>query len=107
MPEKPFATPSKELFDSRYPQQNASGESEDVDMSVPKEHMVEISILDADKVKPIEAPVTRESNDQARPRNKSYKVLWQGHEVSSEFVGLLDLTMKKYPQTFYGIAQNK
>ncbi|KAK1362704.1 F-box domain-containing protein [Heracleum sosnowskyi] len=32
--------------------------------------------------------------------------LWQGHKVKSEFVGLLDLIMKKYPETFEYFTTN-
>ncbi|KAK1362688.1 hypothetical protein POM88_047162 [Heracleum sosnowskyi] len=32
--------------------------------------------------------------------------LWQGHKVNSEFVGLLDLIMKKYPETFEYFTTN-
>ncbi|KAK1361495.1 hypothetical protein POM88_045969 [Heracleum sosnowskyi] len=98
--EKSFATPTKELFDFQYAQHNACGNC-DVDMLVRKEHMLEPSEADACKVRQIRGPATRSSNDEASPSgNQSYLVLWRGHEVSSEYVTLLELIMKRYPETF-------
>lgn len=56
------------------------------------------SMLDTNGVRQVGAPT---SNDRASSSiGNSDFGLWQGHEVKSEFVGLLDLIMTKYPETF-------
>ncbi|XP_074342519.1 uncharacterized protein LOC141680106 [Apium graveolens] len=68
------------------------------DMRVTKENVVENSEYRAEKVK---ALASGESNDRASTSlEKSCFVLWQGHEVNTEYADLLDLIMKRYPETF-------
>lgn len=73
-----------------------------VEKRVQVEHLVEQSV-DADKVRQVGCPVagTGTGNDWASSSsgNSDFR-LWQGYEVNLEFVGLLDLITKKYPETF-------
>ncbi|KAK1378373.1 hypothetical protein POM88_025117 [Heracleum sosnowskyi] len=85
-------TLSRDDVNSQYTHMN----NENVDLRVPKERMVENSVVVAEKVRQIGAPVTGSRNDWGSSSGKnSHTVLWQGHEVNSEFVGLLDLIMKR------------
>ena len=52
----------------------------------------------ADRVRQIGCPEI--SNVRASSSRNSDSGLWHGHEVNLEFVGLLDIIMKNYPQTF-------
>lgn len=65
-----------------------------IDVRVPKENP---SVLVANKVTQAESPISGASNIRADSCEKSNLVLWQGHEVNTECVGMLDLIMKKYP----------
>lgn len=78
------------------------------DMRMTDENMVENSEVRAGKVKEVEALVSGESNDRASTSSeKSCFVLWQGHEVNTEYADLLDLMMKRYPETFtHNIIKN-
>lgn len=67
-------------------------------------NMVENAVIDSHKVRQIEAPGA--TNDQANAWEKTNFALWQGHVVDSEFVGMLDLIMKKYPKTFRNLPKN-
>lgn len=90
---------TKELKTSQYTHMY----DELVDLRVPKESMdmVEHTVVDDERVRQIGAPVAGPRNDQASSSwENSHMVLCQGHEVNSEFLGLLDLIMKKYPETF-------
>lgn len=52
---------------------------------------------------PLATPVAGAGNNQASSCSCGENndiVLWQGHEVRSEFVGLLNLIIKRYPETF-------
>ncbi|KAL8103297.1 hypothetical protein AgCh_027744 [Apium graveolens] len=68
-------------------------------------NIVENNVVNSHKVRQIEAPVAGASNGQVNAMEKSNFVLWQGHEVASEFVGVLDLIMKKYPKTFRNLPK--
>lgn len=71
------------------------------DMRVMEENVVENSEVCAEKVKEVKALVSGESNDRASTSSKkNCFVLWQGHEVNTEYADLLDLIMKRYPETF-------
>lgn len=68
------------------------------EMRVTKENVVENSEFRAENVKTL---VSGEINDPASTSSqKSCFVLWQGHEVNTEYAELLDLIMKRYPETF-------
>lgn len=59
------------------------------------------SVVDADRMRQIGAPVAGTSNDRASSsRGDSDFGLWHGHKVNLEFVGLLDLITKNNPRTF-------
>lgn len=94
--EEPLPTTTVEVVDYQYPYKHIKFGI--TDMRVPKENPVENFV--ANKVTQAEAPVSGASNDRADSYEKSNCVLWQGHEVDSECVGMLDLIMKKYPYTF-------
>ncbi|KAK1402949.1 hypothetical protein POM88_002554 [Heracleum sosnowskyi] len=82
-------TPTKELVDSQE------------EKRVEVENLVENSVVDADRVRHVGAPVAGTGIDQgSSSRGNSDILLWQDLEISSEFVGLLDLIMERYPATF-------
>ncbi|KAK1372645.1 hypothetical protein POM88_028838 [Heracleum sosnowskyi] len=57
--------------------------------------------------KPLGTFLTGAVNDRAsssRAANEFW--LWQGYEVKSEFIGILDCIAKKYPETFDNISVN-
>lgn len=85
--EEPSVNPTKKLTDFLYTHEKTC--SDTVATRVPNEHMVDNFVVDYDKVQQIKGPV---------PRARSS---WRlDHEVNSEFVGLLDLMKKRYPETF-------
>lgn len=101
--EEPLPTKTVEVVDYQYPYKRINFGI--IDMSMPKENWVENSVLVADKVTQTEAPVSGASSDRADSCEKSNFVLWQGHEVNSEYVGMLDLIKKKYPCTFMNLPK--
>ncbi|KAK1379415.1 hypothetical protein POM88_026159 [Heracleum sosnowskyi] len=78
------------------------------DMRATEENVVENSEVHAKKVKEVQALVSGESNDGASTSSeKSCFLLWQGHEVNTEYADLLNLIMKRYPETFkHSIIKN-
>lgn len=96
--EEPFPTTTVEIVDYQYPYKRIKFGI--IDTKVPKDNWEENSVLVADKVTQTDAPVSGASSDWADSCEKSNSVLWQGHEVNSEYVGMLDLIKKKYPYTF-------
>lgn len=55
----------------------------------------------------LSAAVAGDGDDQVRSsRGDGDTGLWQGHEVNLEFIGLLNLIMKKYPETFEHFTTN-
>lgn len=104
--EEPVATPTAKLVNYQYA--HNSTYQDNFDMRMPKEDMLDNPAACANKARYIEAPVAGASNDCASSWEKSNLLLWRGHEVYSGFVGLLDLIMRKYPQTFENLPkQNK
>ncbi|KAL8103296.1 hypothetical protein AgCh_027743 [Apium graveolens] len=101
--EEPLPTTTVEINDYRYPYRRINFGV--IDMRVPKENWGENSVLVADKVTQTEAPVSGASRDWADSCEKSNSVLWQGHEVNSEYVGMLDLIKEKYPYTFQDLPK--
>ncbi|KAK1364172.1 hypothetical protein POM88_039733 [Heracleum sosnowskyi] len=97
--QEPLAAPTKELVDRQYINKALSVHT--VDMRVQEQHVVKNLLVDADRFKKVDSPVEGTSNDlvSSTKGNKEFG-LWQGHEVNSEFVCLLDLIMHKYPETF-------
>lgn len=70
------------------------------------EHLVENSAVGADRGRHVGAPVAGTGIDQGSSSiGNSDFLLWKDLEISSEFVGLLDLIMKKYPATFECLAR--
>ncbi|KAK1352172.1 hypothetical protein POM88_053676 [Heracleum sosnowskyi] len=93
--EEPLTTPTAELVDSQDIHKKVCVNRVQV------EHLVDSSVGDADRARHAGAPVARKSINQASSsRGNSNFWLWQGLEIKSEFVDLLDLIVKKYPQTF-------
>lgn len=89
MQEEPSGTPTKELHSTKFTHKSSCGDT--IDVGEPEEDLVRNS----------EAPFAVASNDRASSSwDNSHLVLWRGHEVNSEFVGLLDLITKRYPETF-------
>ncbi|XP_074332136.1 uncharacterized protein LOC141668970 [Apium graveolens] len=95
VPDVPLTTPTKELVDSQGIHRKVCVDRVQV------EHLGENSVVDADRVRHAGAPVARKGFDQASSsRGNSNFWLWQGLEINTEFVGLLDLIVKKFPETF-------
>lgn len=95
MPDKPLTTPTKEVVDSQDIHRKVCVNGVQV------EHLGENSVVDADRVRHAGASVARKGFDQASSaRGNSNFWLWQGLKINPEFVGLLDLIVKKYPETF-------
>ncbi|KAL8090776.1 hypothetical protein AgCh_040009 [Apium graveolens] len=67
------------------------------------------SVVDANRGRQIGVPVEGTTSDRASSsRGDSDSGLWHGHEVKLEFVGLLDVIMKNYPETFaHSTAKSK
>ncbi|KAK1378625.1 hypothetical protein POM88_025369 [Heracleum sosnowskyi] len=98
--EEPSVNPTKKPTNSLYTHGKTC--SDTVARRVPKGHVVDNFVVDYDKVQQIEGPVLRASSDQA---SSSWRL---DHEVNSEFVGLLDLMKKRYPETFQKLpTENK
>ncbi|KAL8116510.1 uncharacterized protein LOC141668069 isoform X2 [Apium graveolens] len=95
VPDEPLTTPTKELVDSQGIHRKVCVDRVQV------EHLGENSVVDADRVRQAGAPVARKGFDQASSlRGNSNFWSWQGLKINTEFVGLLDLIVKKYPETF-------
>ncbi|XP_074326151.1 uncharacterized protein LOC141664157 [Apium graveolens] len=86
---EPLAAPTKELGDCQCI--NETVEVDTVNMEVQEQHVMENSLVDANRARQTVTPVEGVSKDFG---------LWQGHEVNSEFVCLLNRIMHKYPETF-------
>ncbi|KAK1353371.1 hypothetical protein POM88_052506 [Heracleum sosnowskyi] len=72
-----------------------------MDKGVQEEHVVKNSVANADRVTHVGVPVVETGKDLVSPSTgNSGFGLWRGHEVDSEFVGLLDIIMTKYLETF-------
>ncbi|XP_074348094.1 uncharacterized protein LOC141686900 isoform X1 [Apium graveolens] len=55
----------------------------------------------------LSAAVGGDGDDQVRSSRRAVDTgLWNGHEVKSEFIGLLNLIMKQYPETFEHFTTN-
>ena len=92
--EEPLAAPNKGLLD--YQNIDKTFSVETVDMGIQEPHVVENSLVDSERVRPIDLLDNRVSSS----KGKRDFGLWQGNEVNSEFVCLLDRIMQKYPETF-------
>lgn len=97
--QEPLAAPTKELDDSQFVYRTSTFEN--VKMNVQEEHVAEDFVVDTDRVRHINVPVEEKGKDLVCSfmGNRDFG-LWQGHEVNSEFVCLLDRIMDKYPETF-------
>ncbi|XP_074381010.1 uncharacterized protein LOC141721791 [Apium graveolens] len=72
-----------------------------------EEHVVEDSIVDANRARDIDAPVEEIGKDPVSTSGGNQDFgLWLGHKVNSEFVCLLDRIMLKYPETFENFTKN-
>ncbi|KAK1403013.1 hypothetical protein POM88_002618 [Heracleum sosnowskyi] len=72
-----------------------------------EEHVVEDSVVDADRIGDIVAPVGKIGKDPVSSSAGNLDCgLWRGHRVNSEFVCLLDRIMLKYPKTFENFTTN-
>ncbi|KAK1403074.1 hypothetical protein POM88_002679 [Heracleum sosnowskyi] len=105
MQEDPRASPPMELNDSQGIHKKVCSDS--LTMKVKEEHGVDNSRLFDRKVGQVGTllqgfgGVVPLDNDQtSSSRGITDFGLWQGHEVKSEFLGLLELIMEKYPETF-------
>ncbi|KAL8149504.1 hypothetical protein AgCh_006494 [Apium graveolens] len=96
--QKPLAAPTKELDDCQY--KNKTVTVDTVDMGVQEQHVMENSLVDANRAGQTNPLVGGVSNDQGSSKGNSHFGLWQGHEVNSDFVCLLTRIMHKYPETF-------
>nr|XP_017216492.1 PREDICTED: uncharacterized protein LOC108194105 isoform X2 [Daucus carota subsp. sativus] len=68
---------------------------------LPQINGVEDSVVDANRVSHTDPSIEGTDKDQAcSSRGERDSGLWRSHEVNSEFVGLLDRIMHKYPKTF-------
>ncbi|KAL1810504.1 hypothetical protein ACET3Z_027494 [Daucus carota] len=76
---------------------------------LPQINGVEDSVVDANRVSHADPSIEGTDKDQAcSSRGERDSGLWRSHEVDSEFVGLLDRIMHKYPETFeHFITKNK
>ncbi|KAK1403015.1 F-box domain-containing protein [Heracleum sosnowskyi] len=73
-----------------------------------EEHVVEDSVVDADRVRDIDAPLEEIGKDPvSTSRGNRYFGLWLGHKVNYEFLGLLDRIMHQYPETFENFTKKK
>ncbi|KAK1399279.1 hypothetical protein POM88_009142 [Heracleum sosnowskyi] len=97
--QEPLAAPTKVFAGSKNTHKTVCIDT--VDMQVQEEQVVQYSAVNTDRARKISAPVEGTSNNRVRSsrRNNDFR-LWQGHEVNSEFVCLLDIIMNKYPKTF-------
>lgn len=109
--EESLETPTTELADSQGIHEKVCTDT--LGKRVQEEHVVKNSGLVDGKVRQVSPdpmqglggllPIAPggEGNDwKLSSRGNSDFGLWQGHEVNSEFVGLLDLILEKYPETF-------
>ncbi|KAK1379530.1 hypothetical protein POM88_026274 [Heracleum sosnowskyi] len=100
--EETLAAPTK-LVDSKDRQKTACIDT--VDVGVQDELVLQNSEVHADRIIPVGAPVKGTCNDQvSSSRRSTDSGLWQGDEVNSDFVCLLDQIMNKYPETFEHLA---
>ncbi|KAK1386274.1 hypothetical protein POM88_024009 [Heracleum sosnowskyi] len=85
------APPTKDLGDCHYINKAVTVDNVDI----------EKSLVDATRANQTDPLVGGVSNDQVSSSKGSRDLgLWQGHEVNSDFVCLLDRIMHKYPETF-------
>ncbi|XP_074360529.1 FBD-associated F-box protein At3g52670-like [Apium graveolens] len=105
--QEPLADSTNDLDDSQYVHQTPTVGT--VDVNVQEEHVMGDVVGDADTVRHITVPIEEKGKERlsSSVRNRDFG-LWQGHEVNSEFVCLLDRIMDKYPETFeHFTAKNK
>ncbi|KAK1386321.1 hypothetical protein POM88_024056 [Heracleum sosnowskyi] len=96
---EPLAAPTKKLGDCQCINKTLS--IDNVNTGVEEQHVMENSLLDANRARQTDPPVEGVSNGQVNFFKGTRDFgLWQGHEVNSEFVCLLDRIMHKYPETF-------
>ncbi|XP_074380482.1 uncharacterized protein LOC141721443 isoform X2 [Apium graveolens] len=94
-----LAVPTKEPGDCQY--MNKIVIVDTVDMGVQEQDVMETSLVDANSGTQTYPLVGEVSNDLVSSFKGSRDIgLWQGHEVNSDFVCLLDRIMHKYPETF-------
>ncbi|KAK1403022.1 F-box domain-containing protein [Heracleum sosnowskyi] len=89
---------------------NLTFDLESIENTIPctEEHVVEDSVVDADRVRDIDAPLEEIGKDPvSTSRGNRYFGLWLGHKVNYEFVGLLDRIMHQYPETFENFTKKK
>lgn len=92
-----LATPTKEMVDAQEILKKVRVDT--VEKRVQVEHSVENSVVDhADSVRYVGAPIAGTGIGQGSSSRVKSKFLI-GLELKSEFAGLLDLIMEKYPET--------
>lgn len=91
--EETMSPPTKVLFDPENIHRTVCIDT--VEVGVQEEHVVQNCEVHVD------ALVEGTCNDQvSSSRGNCYSGLWRGYEVDTEFAGLLDQIMSKYPRTF-------
>ncbi|KAK1385520.1 hypothetical protein POM88_023255 [Heracleum sosnowskyi] len=94
-------------IDVELPEEKSRRSNKSKDKLIPKMLPVCLSPQSLLPEKPLETPFAERGNDRASPSRPPGEIgLWNGHEVNSEFLGLLDCIAKKYPETFDNFTPN-